>query len=283
MRGIPTRRSWQSIAAFAALALFGSAEQPPVPSIAMIAEPRTIDSWKQQHESIVKRSQKGGVDVAFVGDSMTHRWQLEGKEVWDESFAAWKPMNLGIGGDRTQNLLWRITTGKELVGIEPKVFVLLIGTNNLASHKPDEIATGVKVIVAELQKQKPQARILVLGLLPRSGTPVADREEIASSDHLQPLIETINASLNTMRDENVRFLNFGKLYLNRDGGLPKSLMPDYLHLSTAGYRILAKALAQPVDDMLKNVPTSRSLANVARQRVDACREHLMMWLSVGNR
>jgi lysophospholipase L1-like esterase len=279
MRGLPTRRSLQSTAAFAALVLFGSAEPPQVPSVAIVAEPRTIESWKQQHDAIVKRSQKGGVDVAFIGDSITHRWELEGKEVWDQSFAAWKPMNLGVGGDRTQNLLWRITTGKELVGIEPKVFVLLIGTNNIVCHKSDEIAAGVKAIVAELRKQKPTARILVLGLLPRSGMPVADREEFATSDHLQPAIETINVLLNTMRDDNVRFLDLGKLYLNRDGGLLKSLMPDYLHLSSTGYRILAKAIANPVDDMLKNWPTSRSQANVALQRVDACREHLMMWLS----
>lgn len=283
MSGNPIRRILQSTAAFAVLVLFGSADEPQAPSTAMVAEPRPIDSWKQRHESIFKQSQKGGVDVAFAGDSITQRWESEGKDVWDESFPAWKPINLGIGGDSTQHILWRITTGKVLVGIDPKVIVLLIGTNNIASHKPAEIAIGVKMIVAELRKQKPRARILVLGLLPRSGKPVPDRDELAPADHLQPLIGSTNALLNTFRDDHVRFLDLGKLFLNSNGDLPRSVMLDFLHLSTAGYRILAKALAQPVDDMLNDMPTSRSLANVALQRVDACREHLMMWVSVGDR
>ncbi len=283
MRAMMTRRQLQLIASLAAVVLCSSADNPQAPSTAMVAEPRNIDSWKQRHESLVKRSQKGGVDVAFAGDSITERWELEGKEIWDESFAAMKPINLGIGGDCTQHLLWRITTGKELVGIEPKVIVLLIGTNNISGHKPMEIAIGVKMIVAELRKQKPNARILVLGLLPRLGKPVANREESVPASHLLSSIATINALLNTFNDDNVRFLDLGQRLLTEEGSLPKSLMPDYLHLSTAGYRILARGIAEPVDDMLKNVPTSRSLANAMLQRVDACRDHLMMWLSGENR
>ena len=120
-----------------------------------------------RHKQFLKIVAKGEGDVIFIGDSITHGWEGDGKKVWAEHFAAFKPINLGIGGDQTGHVLWRITEGKELEPIKPKLAVIMIGTNNMGGHSAEQIAGGIKAIVAELQKQKPDMKILVLGIFPR--------------------------------------------------------------------------------------------------------------------
>ena len=78
-----------------------------------------------------------------------------------------KPVNLGISGDQTGHVLWRITDGKELANLNPKLAVIMIGTNNTGNHSAEQIAGGIKAIVDELKTQKPKMKILVLGVFPR--------------------------------------------------------------------------------------------------------------------
>ncbi|MFN4257893.1 MAG: GDSL-type esterase/lipase family protein, partial [Gemmataceae bacterium] len=113
------------------------------------AEPRPQPFWMARHESFLKRAAEGHVDVLFVGDSITQGWEGSGKAVWAKHFEPLKAANFGIGGDRTQHVLWRITEGKELQGIKPKAAVLMIGTNNMGSDSAEDIADGVKAIVQE--------------------------------------------------------------------------------------------------------------------------------------
>jgi lysophospholipase L1-like esterase len=212
-------------------------------------------NWMKRHESFVERAKKGDVDVLFVGDSITQGWEGNGKEVWAEQFKAWKPMNLGIGGDRTQHVLWRITTGKELEGIDPKVVVLMIGTNNTGSDTPEQIAEGVEAIVKEFRKQKPKAKIALLAVFPRSGKGAKDLKDpnTVAADELHKKIPAINEKLAKLDDgKMVKFVNINKSFLNDAGGLPKSIMPDYLHLSKDGYARWAKAIAPTVNDLLKH-------------------------------
>src|SRR5919199_5547543 len=98
--------------------------------------PRKEPNWVKRHEGFVERARKGDVDVLFLGDSITHDWEGRGKEAWKERFEPLKAANFGIGGDRTQHVLWRITKGKELEGIHPKVVTLMIGTNNMGGSPP---------------------------------------------------------------------------------------------------------------------------------------------------
>jgi len=264
-----------------AVAVFGSADGPTSGNSAAVAEPRTADIWKKRHEGFVERSKKGNVDVLFAGDSITQRWETDGKAVWDDTVAAWKPANLGIGGDRTQHLLWRITAGKELVGIEPKVVVLLIGTNNLFNNSPAEIAGGVRAILAEFRKQKPKAEILLLGLFPRAGQPIPERASVAPSGELNPKVAEVNALLAKLEDDAaVTFLDLGGRFLDDRGNLPRKMMPDFVHLSTEGYRVWAGAITQPIDDLLAGRPSPKRQAKASWRRVDAFRERLMMWVSV---
>lgn len=270
-------RTARGMFAIALVILFASADGPTAGNSAAIPESRPLESWKKLHESIVERSKKGNVDVLFAGDSITQRWETDGQAVWDESFAGWKPANIGIRGDRTQHLLWRIGVGKELAGIEPKVIVLLIGTNNVHNNSPAEIAAGVKAILAEFRKQKPKAEILLLGLLPRAGEPVLDSAPSAPADALNPKIAAVNALLAKLEDDAaVTFLDLASEFLDEAGGLPKSAMPDFLHLSEEGYRIWARALEKPVGDLMAGRPSLKRIAKGAWRRVDASRRHIMM-------
>lgn len=216
-----------------------------------------LPTWKKRHESFVERAKKGGVDVLFVGDSITQGWEGEktGKQVWAERFTKWNPANLGIGGDRTQHVLWRINEGKELDGIDPKVIVLMIGTNNFGSDTPDQIAEGVAKIVGEFRKQKPKAKILLLGVFPRSGKSGKELAgaETVPADGLHPKTKAVNERLAKLADgATVRYLDIGPKFLTESGGLSKAVMPDYLHLSADGYRRWADAITPTVEAMLKD-------------------------------
>ena len=87
-----------------------------------------------RHKDFLKRIEqsKGVGDVIFLGDSITHGW--EGQKAWQEHFGSFKPVNLGIGGDQTGHVLWRITDGHELDNLKPKAAVIMIGTNNTGGH-----------------------------------------------------------------------------------------------------------------------------------------------------
>src|SRR5208337_5244157 len=121
---------------------------------------------EKRHDGFVAIAKKGGVDVLFLGDSITDGWRGSGKDVWKEKFEPLKAANFGIGGDRTQHVLWRLQNG-ELEGIKPRAAVIMIGTNNLGANTAEEIADGIKAIVAEIQKKQPETKILLLGIFPR--------------------------------------------------------------------------------------------------------------------
>ena len=121
-----------------------------------------------RHRQLLKLVAKGGGDVVFLGDSITERWESTGAKVWRETFAPLKAVNLGVGGDQTGHVLWRIREGQELQPLTARVAVVLIGINNPVRHRPEEIAGGVRAIVAELKKQKPHIKVLVLGVFPCS-------------------------------------------------------------------------------------------------------------------
>src|ERR1043166_5678771 len=128
-----------------------------------------------RHHDFLKRveASKGAGDVIFLGDSITHGW--EGQKAWQDHFGSFKPVNLGIGGDQTGHVLWRITDGHEIDQLNPKAAVIMIGTNNTGGHSAPQIAGGIKAIVEELKRQKPDIKILVLGVFPRGSGGDAER------------------------------------------------------------------------------------------------------------
>ncbi|MFO0849347.1 MAG: GDSL-type esterase/lipase family protein [Gemmataceae bacterium] len=196
-----------------------------------------------RHKKFLEVVAKGDADVVFIGDSITQGWEGNGKKAWETHFAPLKAVNLGIGGDQTGHVLWRITDGNELDPINPKVAVVMIGTNNMRTHAPDQIAGGVKAIVNELKRQKPQMKILLLGIFPRSAKPTDEvREKVAATNVL--LAKLGDGKMVVYRD-------IGAKFLEPDGTLEKKIMPDLLHLSPAGYDIWAEAITPDLKKLLK--------------------------------
>jgi lysophospholipase L1-like esterase len=207
-----------------------------------------------RHEKLLKRTAMGHVDVLFLGDSITQGWEGNGKDVWAKHFEPLHAGNYGIGGDRTQHVLWRITEGKELEGLTPKACVLMIGTNNAGANSAEEIAAGVEAIVKELRSQKPHMKILLVGVFPRSGKSAKELKDAnhVAADELNTKLPEVNKRLAKLDDgKMVKYVDIGPKFLDKDGRLSKEIMPDYLHLSKKGYEIWAEAIEGPVNEMLK--------------------------------
>lgn len=206
--------------------------------------------WMKRHQEFVETARKGGVEVLFLGDSITDHWRDRGRVAWDENFGALRAANFGIISERTQHLLWRIANG-ELDGLSPKVVVLLIGTNNTGfepdkvtpRNTPAEAAEGVKAIVRTLRAKLPAAKVLLLGIFPRGEKP----------DNPQRLqIAEINRILARLDDGRwVRFLDIGPQFLAPDGTLSKAVTVDFLHPNARGYEIWAAAIKEPLAELLK--------------------------------
>jgi len=202
-----------------------------------------------RHQKFVEIAKKGDVDVLFLGDSITAGWGQNA--AWKKNFEPLKAANFGIGGDRTEHVLWRITEGKELEGITPKAAVLMIGTNNSGSNTAEEIAEGVKTIVAELRKQKPNMKVLLLGVFPRSGMKPSDPTKVAPAEQNKK-IKQINDIITKLDDgKMVIYMDINSKFLDKDGNLPKEIMPDFLHLSAKGYDIWAEAIEGKVKELIK--------------------------------
>lgn len=233
-----------------AAAGFTAVGQDATPNPATKAVPRD-KGWMATHERFVERAKKGDVDVLFLGDSITQGWGGAGKDVWKSTFEPMKAANFGIGGDRTEHVLWRITEGKELEGINPKVAVLMIGTNNSGANSAEQIAEGVTAIVKELRKQRPHTKVLLLAVFPRAGKAAKESTSVPAAD-LQPKIKQINDRIAKLDDgKMVKYLDIGPKFLEADGSLTRGVMPDYLHLSPRGYAIWADAIKGPVAEMMK--------------------------------
>lgn len=207
-------------------------------------------NWPSRHEANVVEAQKGGVDVLFLGDSITDGWHWDngGRKIWEKTFAPRHAANFGVGWDRIQNVLWRIENG-ELDGISPKVVVLLIGTNNAGNEdngKPrnttPEIIAGVSNLVRRIQFHLPQTKIILFGLFPRG----------EKNDPVREQVKAVNAGISQLADDDkVRFLDIGDKFLAPDGTLPRAMFPDLLHPNASGYQIWADAIVPTLDELMK--------------------------------
>jgi lysophospholipase L1-like esterase len=222
----------------------------PAPQSADVAAPKIgkdgqVDKgFLAQHESFLKRGKEGPIGVLFLGDSITAGWG-HAKDVWDMHYGTQQPANFGIGGDRTQHVLWRIDNG-ELDGIKPKVVVLMIGTNNIGDSA-ENITKGDSKIVAEIHAKLPDAKLLLLGIFPRGADP-----KNAGVAGMRAKIAEVNTALAKLDDgAKTRYLDIGAKFLDADGVLAKDIMPDALHPNEKGYQIWADAMQTLLNDMLK--------------------------------
>ncbi|HCU87168.1 MAG TPA: GDSL family lipase [Verrucomicrobiales bacterium] len=197
--------------------------------------------WTKRHQSFNKRVAQGNCDLIFIGDSITQGWEGRGKKVWAKHYTKRNAVNLGIGGDRTQHVIWRLDNGN-LHRIKPKAAVIMIGTNNSGSNSSQEIADGVEVIVKQLRKKLPETKVLLLGVFPRG----ADK-----ADKRRQVNEGANATFKKIADgKSVHYLDIGQKFLKEDGTLPREIMPDLLHLSEKGYTIWAESIEAKLKELM---------------------------------
>lgn len=202
--------------------------------------PRT-GGWMKRHESMNKRVAQGNVDLVFIGDSITQGWEGRGRNVWAKYYGKRNAVNLGIGGDRTQHVIWRLDNGN-LYNISPKLAVVMIGTNNSGSNTPQQIADGITKIVEQLKTKTSKTKILLLGVFPRGATPEDKRRQVNE--------ETNEIVSKLADDKQVLYLDIGEKFLEDDGTLTREIMPDLLHLSEKGYTIWAESIESKVTELL---------------------------------
>ena len=189
--------------------------------------------WIKRHESFNKRVAEGKVDLILIGDSITHGWEGKGKSIWEKFYGKRNAVNLGIGGDRTQHVMWRLDNGN-VKGISPKVAVVMIGTNNSGNNSPEEIADGLAAITKQLRAKLPETKVLLLGIFPRGAN---------KDDGRRKVNEKANAIFKKLADgKDVHYLDIGEKFLEPDGTLSRKIMPDLLHLSVEGYTIWAESI-----------------------------------------
>ena len=197
--------------------------------------------WTKRHQSFNKRVAQGNCDLIFIGDSITQGWEGRGKKVWAKHYTKRNAVNLGIGGDRTQHVIWRLDNGN-LHRIKPKAAVIMIGTNNSGSNSSQEIADGVEVIVKQLRKKLPETKVLLLGVFPRGAN---------NADKRRQVNEGANATFKKIADgKSVHYLDIGQKFLKEDGTLPREIMPDLLHLSEKGYTIWAESIEAKLKELM---------------------------------
>ena len=226
------------------------AEQPMV---------RSDRNSQLAHAQLIEKAKQGHIDLYFVGDSITRRWGASDPQYqamlanWRENFFGWNAADFGWGGDTTQNILWRLENG-ELDGVNPKVIVVLAGTNNVGNRPGDEqkvtdVAAGIKAILDVCQTKAPQATIILMAIFPRN-------DNMA----VLPTINRINQEIAKFADgQKVRFLNINDRLADQDGKLLEGVSSDKLHLTLKGYQEWADALKPILTDLL-GAPSSTDLA-----------------------
>lgn len=214
------------------------------------AAPRTDPNSLTAHAQLLAKARQGRIDVYFLGDSIVRRWgALDYPELlanWKENFFGWNAANFGWGADRTQNILWRLQNG-ELDGVNPKVIVLLAGTNNVGPQARDartiaEIAHGVKAIIDVCQRKAPTATVILTAIFPRYDNGGA-----------RSTIERVNQQLASFADgRRIRFLDINRQLVNADGTLVDGVLNerDKLHPTLKGYQLWADALKPLFRDLL---------------------------------
>lgn len=200
------------------------------------------EEWRAHHERHLRAAGRTTAKVIFLGDSITEGWSVA--PAYREQFGKYSPVNLGIANDMTQNVLWRIEHGT-LDGTHPRVIVLMIGVNNLAGgFTPEQTSNGVSVILTAIQTRVPEARVLLLGVLP------------ARQDANNPLRQTIKDTNRLLqglaKPGKVDVHDFGSVLLEPDGSLSKATTRDFVHPTAEGFARLSQAVAPQLQALLPN-------------------------------
>tara|TARA_R110002153_G_scaffold271568_4_gene439133 strand:- start:4163 stop:4888 length:726 start_codon:yes stop_codon:yes gene_type:complete len=200
--------------------------------------------WMPRHEEkLLLKEQMGKVDLVFLGDSITHYWETKAPQVWQQYYAKRNALNLGFSADRTENVLWRLQNG-EVANIDPKLLVLMIGTNNTGQRQdaPKDTALGIKKIIESLETKLPNTKVLLLAIFPRGAT---------VDDPLRKINDEINLIIKDFDDgARVHYLDINHIFLDEKGNLSKSVMKDLLHPNKDQYQVWAEAIEPKITALM---------------------------------
>lgn len=200
----------------------------------------SVDTWDKMYSEDIAVAEKGGVDLLFVGDSITAGWNWD---IWQKNFAQYNPANFGIGGDHTGNLLWRLKYG-HAEKLKPKAVVMLIGVNNFGHlhEAPKQVADGIIANIKLLRKIYPDAKILVNAIFPF--------EEQATSPN-RANVKEANALVAKLNDNQHVFVkDYGAIFLQADGSISKEVMGDFLHPTAKGYQLWVDAMLPDIKKLM---------------------------------
>jgi lysophospholipase L1-like esterase len=227
---------------------------PPAPTDQ--PAPRTDQNSQTAHSQLLEKAKKGGIDVYFEGDSITRRWGAtdypEFLANWKQNFFGWNAADFGWGADTIQNILWRLENG-ELDNVNPKVIVLMAGTNNVgggAARADDDpritdVPKGIKDILDICQKKAPNATIIITGITPRNDG------FGGNATGVMPVINKINENIAKLADgKKIRYLNINDKFADKDGKLFDGMTVDRLHPTLKGYQVWADALKPILTELL---------------------------------
>ena len=227
-----------------ALLLAAAALTAVAENTATTPESRDNPRWVKRHQSMADRLKEGHARVLWIGDSIVQRWEECGRPVWNKYYGHRDAVNLGISGDRTQHVLWRLDHCN-LNGVSPKLAIVMIGQNNGPDNSSEEIAEGNAAIVSLLRQKQPNMKILLLAITFRGEYPNDEQVKLAKSNEI----------LAKMDDgQHVFYMNINKIFLRPDGTIPKSLMPDCEHPNREGCRLWAEAVEPMVAKLLGEKP-----------------------------
>jgi lysophospholipase L1-like esterase len=209
--------------------------------------------WWARHSEVLQIKDSVNPEIVLIGNSITHFWggvpkmknsdgsarKPNGPDTWASLFGNYRVLNLGFGWDRTQNVLWRLDHG-ELNGLQPRIVVLLIGSNNTSQtlnarmNTATEIVEGIDAICCRIRSKVPATKIILMAILPREESPVDPR---------RIMINEINSKLESYAAEKkLTFVNIGPKMLTPDGTLTKDIAGDFCHPTEKGYQIWADAI-----------------------------------------
>jgi beta-glucosidase len=231
------------VPSFLSVLLVSGATFAQTTNTAVIPVPMSKPGWIERHESMNAKARQGKVDLIYIGDSIVQRYEGVGKPVWDHYYAPRNALNLGISGDRTQHVIWRLDHGN-IDGITPKLAIVMIGQNNGGHNSATEIAEGVTEVVKRIRTKLPDTKILLLGIFQRREKPTPERAVLAEANQI----------ISKLADSSISYMDINSVFVQPDGTIPASLMPDYEHPSELGFKRWAEAIENKVAELMGDKP-----------------------------
>ncbi len=217
-------------------------ERPNEASPRRVEQPwMSLAEWRRRHEKQLRAPHRSRARLVMLGDSITEAWCESA--AFRQALGQHEPLNLGIGGDQTQHVLWRIDHGA-LDGVAPRAVVILIGVNNLGNgFSPDDTLLGIRAVLDRVAQKLPATSVLLLAVLPAGEKPAAElRAKIAATN---PLLQSLEVP------GKVRVADVGAVFLEPDGSIAKAHMADFLHPTALGHERLTAAVRPLLDELMR--------------------------------